>query len=156
MMTMRFATLFLLTSLLVVSCGGSADPKALADEAYTALSSDDCDAALTAYEKALAAIGDDTAHPQFLEASLGAIEAKSVSDADGAIADLKALVAKLPDGVTAKEYSKIGMRLGSQGSVEQLKKAAEVCGLGKERFPDAEVLAKQIDILGDKAKDLDK
>ncbi len=158
---MRFATLFLLLPLLVVSCGGgSSDPKELTkeftDEGYSALASDDCAAALDAFEKALEAIGGDTSHDMYLEASLGAIEARSVSDADGAIADLKALAEKSPEDVTVKEYSRIGIRLGSQGSVELLVKAAEVIGLAQERFPDSEVLDKQGNQLAVKAKKLEE
>ena len=151
---MRFAILLLLSSLLVVSCGGSADPKDLADEGYSALSADDCSGALEAYEKALEAIGDDSAHPLFLEVSLGAIEARSVTDPDRAIADLKALAEKHPDAVTDKEYSKIGIRLGSQQSVDLMLKAAEVVGLAKERFPESEYLDRQGNQLAEKAEKL--
>ena len=151
---MRFAILLLLLPLLVVSCGGSTDPKELTDEGYSALASDDCAGALSAFEKALEAIGDDTTHAQYLEASLGAIEARSVSDPDQAIADLKALAEKFPEDVTAREYSKIGIRLGSQGTVELLVKAAKVIELAQVRFPEAEVLDKQGKLLADKAKKL--
>jgi hypothetical protein len=147
---MRFITILLIAvPFLAVSCGGSADPKDLTNEGDKALGSDDFAGALDAYESALEAIGSDTTHPQYFAASLGSIEARTKSDPDQAIADLKALAAAAPDRVTDGDYSRIGGLLGNNG---HLLKAIDVVTLGKERFPEAVSLSKQVDLLGKKAE----
>src|SRR6185436_9174732 len=66
-------SLLLLPLLLAPACGGSSDPKDLTEAGYAALGAGDSKAALGEFDQALAAIGSDTAHPQYLRAKLGAI-----------------------------------------------------------------------------------
>jgi tetratricopeptide (TPR) repeat protein len=155
MPTMRFATLLLLlvAPVLVVSCGGgSSDPTELTDEGYRALDTGDFSAAQASFEKALDVIGDDTAHAQYLDASLGAIEARTKSDPQGAREALVALCEAQPGKVTDKEFSRVASTLGTIGGKDHLKQAIELVGYALQLYPDAESLKKQVTALGDKAK----
>lgn len=147
---MRLASLLLLAApLLFTSCGGSSDPGELTDEGNQALGTGDFSAAQASFEKALEIIGDDTAHPRYLEASLGAIEAKAKADPDGALADIQALAAALPGKVTDRDYSRIASTMGSN---DHLTQAIELVKFARGSFPESESLGKQIKALGDKAK----
>ena len=105
--------LLLLTAL--PACGGSTDPKTLTEEGYAALGASDSAGALAEFEAALAEIGADTAHPQFMRAKLGAIEARIRLDPAAAKQEFLDLAAGMPSKVTAKDFSYFGQRFAGAG-----------------------------------------
>lgn len=138
-------TLALLTSLplLLASCGGgSADPKALTDSGYSALGKSDSSAALSDFESALEAIGDDSAHAQYQRAKLGYYEALAGVDADRCKDEFLPYAESAALG--ASDYSLIASRLVSLGGPTQ---AVDVMHAGKEQFPDNADLQAVLDAL---------
>src|SRR6185503_13446163 len=101
-------SLLLLPLLLAPACGGSSDPKDLTEAGYAALGAGDSKAALGEFDQALAAIGSDTAHPQYLRAKLGAIEAKIRLDPEAAKREFLELSAGMPSQITARDFSTLG------------------------------------------------
>ena len=96
--------------ILLPACGGGSDPKALNDSGYEALGASDWSGALADFEAAVAAIGDDSAHPQYLSAKLGEIEARIHTDAKKAEEQFLALAKGMPSKVTDKDFSMIGSK----------------------------------------------
>jgi hypothetical protein len=105
-----FLALLPLVSLLLPACGGGGDPKALTEAGYEALGTSDNARALEDFDQALAAIGGDTAHPQFLRAKLGAIEAKIKIDPVSAKREFLDLAASSPSKITDKDFSYFGQK----------------------------------------------
>jgi len=134
---MRHLILTLGLALPLSSCGGGSDPAAQTTAGHSALGSGDHAAALADFEGALSAIGSDTAHPQYMRATMGAIEANATLDPDRAVADFKALAAKteVPD----RDYSKVGGWLAAAKNYGQ---AIDVLDAGMKKFEGSETLVK--------------
>lgn len=113
MPSLRALPLLLLPLLLAPACGGGSDPKDLTEAGYAALGAGDQKAALADFEKALAAIGSDTAHPQYLRAELGAIEAKIRLDPEAAKTEFLELASSMPSQITARDFSTLGGKFAS-------------------------------------------
>lgn len=109
-----------LLSLLVLvalpACGSS-DPKELTSDGYTALNSGRFRAALTDFEDALAAIGTDTAHAEYIHARLGRVEARIRIDPEAAREDFLALVETHPSALGDREYSMIGGKFANANAL---------------------------------------
>lgn len=147
---MRLSTLLCVAlPLLTAGCGGS-DPAELTSSATRALGVGDFAGARAGFDEALQAIGENPAHPDYLRAKMGAIEARTKDAPDEAVAMFLALAKKLPEQVGAADYSRVGGRLGDGGNFDQ---AIQLASAGKEAFPDSAPLDKLIQDLGDKAKE---
>ena len=124
--------------LLLASCGGGGgDPAAATDAGYQALGTGDFASAESEFETALAAIGADTAHPQYLKAKLGSITAACRTDPARAQSELLALAEALPDQVGERTYADIAGRLGDAGNFGE---AVALLDAGKQRFPESATL----------------
>ena len=101
-----------LLPLLAVACGGSASPDVLTSQGLDALNSGDHEAALSKLRKALEGLkpGDDG----YLEAKMGAIEARIAGDPDGAQQEFLELASAHPDMVNASGYVTIGGHMANQ------------------------------------------
>jgi tetratricopeptide (TPR) repeat protein len=148
---MRIATLLLASlALLATSCGGgSSDPAELTSNGQKALGTQDFASALADFEAALAAIGGDTSHPSYLRAKLGAVEARSASDAQAAVDELIELAGAMPGKVSDRDYNRIAGRMGDAGHFEQ---AIALLAKGKEEYPESAHLDKLGNRLADEAK----
>ena len=142
---MHLASLLLASLTLLVSCGGSSDPAALTNAGHKALGSKEFAAAQSDFDAALAAIGGDTSHPSYLDASLGAIEARAATDAAKAKDDLIALAQANPGKVTERDFARIADRMGS---AQKFTEAVALLAEGKAQFPDSPTLDK----LGDRMR----
>ena len=136
---MRQRLLPLLASLtLLAACGGGAtDPGDATDAGYRALGTQDYASAEAEFESALKAIGEDTAHPTYVKAKLGAIQTACRTDAARAQRELVDLATALPDQVTERTYADIAGRLGDAGSFSE---AVALLESGMQRFPESATL----------------
>lgn len=132
---------------LLQACGAS-DPRALADEGATALSSGDYKTAAELYEKALAQLGDSSS-PDWMRCKLGWIQAETRIDAGRAKDEFLKLAASSPSRVTDKEFSLVGSRLGDAGKLDE---AIAVLKVGMEANPESLHLQALVKELGDRAK----
>jgi hypothetical protein len=123
------------------SCAGSSDPRVLTDEGTKALDSGDYADAAKSFDAAVAALGPDTANPEWLRAKLGAIHARTQLDAGKAKDDFLALAAANPDKITADHFNRVASRLGT---AKKLDEAIAVLDAGKKAFPGT----KHLDALG--------
>jgi len=137
-----------LALVLLASCGGGSDPKALTDSAYGSLRSGNYQEAARGFDQALAALGEDRG-PAWVRAKMGAIEARTQVDAPRAKDELLELAGDHPSAVTDKEYSLIGGRLGEANA---LKDAVAVLEAGMKAYPESPHLQALMMKLGDKAK----
>lgn len=113
---MRLKLLFapcFLAALLASACG-SADPAELVKQGASQLGSGDAKAALASYEKAIDAIGDDQANPNYVRAHRGAAEAMVSTDPEGAKSRFLELARAQPARVTDADYSIFGSKLAGQ------------------------------------------
>ena len=138
---MRIATSALVLALTLAACGGGATPASLNTEGNTALGSGQYSTAAEHFEAALAAIGSDTSHDQYLRARMGLIEATVHLDAEKAKNDFLDL-AKSSNSVGAKEYSKIGGMLANAGAFNP---AIELVDAGIQAYPETPQLQKIIE-----------
>ena len=136
-MRQRLAPLLAAVTLLAACGGGSTDPAEATDAGYRALGTRDYASAQAEFQAALEAIGDDTAHPTYVKAKLGAIQAACKTDATRAQRELLELAAALPDDVTQRTYADIAGRLGDAGNFTE---AVALLEAGKLRFPDSAAL----------------
>jgi len=147
---MRLQRLALALPLVLASCGGgAADPAALADAGTQSLRTGDFSAAVTDFDRALAAIGDDTAHAEFMRASMGRIEALTQLDAGTAKAEFLALREKLGEAITERNFQTIAGRMGDAGAFDE---AIELVTVAKADYPESKVLDALVQALGDQAK----
>jgi hypothetical protein len=123
--------------LLLGACGGAADPVALADEGRVALAAGRPGPAAEAFEDALAAIGADTAHPQYLGAKLGLIEATAAASGARAKDDFLALATTHAANLGEREYDKVGRALLAGGFAAE---ATYVYDAGLRAHPGSKVL----------------
>lgn len=152
---MRLQTLspFVLSLVLLVfggvlsACGGG-DPKELTDQAFAALNSNDMSKAADLFEEALSKIGNDPAHPEYLRAKLGLIEAIAAANPKRAREEFERLAAAHPEDITDREYNRIALRIaeGDLGEAIVLAKRA------KELYAESPHLAKLVDDLGRRAE----
>jgi hypothetical protein len=142
---MRLSVLCAVLPLLLTACGGGSDPAELRRAGSQALGQGDFATARESFDQALAEIGEDPAHPEYLRAKMGAIEARTKDAPDEAVAMFMALASKLPKDVGEGD----GGRLGDAGNFNQ---AIEVAKAGKKVHANSAVLDKLIQDLGDKAK----
>jgi predicted Zn-dependent protease len=145
----RLAFALATLALVLPSCGGSSDPKALTDKGYAELGSGDYPAAVASFEEALAALGTDTGKPEWLRAKMGAIQARTRTDADRAAKEFLDLAAGNPGRITDKDYSVVGGRLGEAKKVDQ---AITVLQAGMQAYPESPHLQVLLSQLGDMAK----
>ena len=128
---------FLALLTLLAACGGESTPAEATDAGYRALGSRDFTSAEADFELALKAIGADTAHPTYVKAKLGSIQAACETDATRAQSELIDLAAAMPDKVTERTYADIAGRLGDAGSFDE---AVALLEAGKQRFPESATL----------------
>lgn len=118
------------------SCGGgSSDPAELTASGKTALGSSDWAGAQADFEAALAAIGDDSSHPSFVSASIGAVEAKLHSDPEGAKDDFLALAERTT--LKDKDFSYVGSKFAN---ASQYAEAAYILDAGMKQHPESPAL----------------
>lgn len=134
---------------LLSSCGGSSDPRALTDEGSKALNSGDYAGAAESFDAALAALGEDSANPEWLRAKLGAIQARAQTDPGRAKQDFLDLAKGNPSKVTADHFNLIGSKLGA---AEHMKEAVAVLQAGMESHPESVHLKALLEELGKKAE----
>ena len=147
---MRLSTALLaLLPLLATACGGSSDPSELTSNAQKALSRGEYDTAKADFDAALAEIGEDANHSDYLRAKMGAIEARTQDEPAAAVSMFLALAKKVPDKVDAADFSRIGGRLGDGGHFDE---AISLASAGMEQYPDSEFLTSLVQKLGDMAK----
>ncbi|HGY92172.1 MAG TPA: hypothetical protein ENK43_13465 [Planctomycetes bacterium] len=135
----RISTLLLTSLLFLASCGGSADPAEQTKAGERALGTQDFSAALSEFQGALSAIGDNPQDPLYLRAKLGEIEARATTDAAKAKDDLIALAAALPGKVSDRDFNRIASRMGDAGLFSE---AIALLAKAEELFPDSEHLKK--------------
>jgi hypothetical protein len=136
-MRQRLLPLLACLTLLAACGGGATDPAEAADAGYRALGTRDYASAQEEFEAALEAIGDDTSHPTYVKAKLGAIQTACRTDAARAQTELLDLAVALPDQVTERTYADIAGRLGDAHSFVE---AIALLEAGKERFPESATL----------------
>src|SRR6266850_1060051 len=95
---------FVLLLSLLAACGGPADPKALTEDGYRALGAGNFTTAVKSFDGALAALGDDTSSADWLRAKMGAIQARTHTDAPRAKDEFLKLAGSAPSRVTSKDY----------------------------------------------------
>jgi hypothetical protein len=139
-----------LASLLLFSaCGGGSDPKALNDAGAKALNSGDYSAAAESFDSAVAALGDDTSNPEWLKAKLGAIQARTQTDAARAKDEFLQLAQANPSKVTDQHFSMVGSRLGD---AKHLPEAIAVLKEGQKMHAESPHLQSLLEELGKKAE----
>lgn len=143
----RLSLVLLLLASALSGCGGG-DPQELTDQGYAALGSNDAGKAAGLFEEALAKIGSDTAHAQYLRAKMGMIEAIAVANPRRAREDFLALAAARPEDVTDRDYNRIALRV-AEGD---LKEAIELARRGMEAHAESPHLAKLVQDLGKRAE----
>jgi hypothetical protein len=121
---------------LLPACGSS-DPRTLNDDGSSALNSGKYEKAASSYGDALAAIGDDESHGEWMRAKMGFIKAQTHLDAGLARDEFLKLAAAKPERVTDQEFSLIGGSLGDAGALEE---AIAVLAKGKETHPESKHL----------------
>ena len=125
-----FAPGFVLSALLLVSCGGSATPAQLTDDGYAALGKSDWKGAAGDFDQALATLKSTDAG--FLRAKMGQIEALIHTDAPKAKSEFLALAAGTPSPVTAKEFVAVASKLAGE---RKFSDAIDVLEVGKKMYP---------------------
>lgn len=123
------------------ACGGASDPKALNEEGSMALGSGKYADAAKSYEKALAALGTDTASPEWKRAKMGWIQAETRIDAAQAKAEFLKYAKENPTQVTDADYSLVASKLGD---AEKFEEATELLAAGQVVYPKST----QLDALG--------
>ena len=126
--------LFLPLLLLVLPACGSPDPRALVDEGSKALNSGQYADAARSYEKALAAIGEDSKNPDWKRAKLGLFKAQAHVDPGQAKDGFLQFAAAAPGTVKDDDYNLIASELGA---AENLNEAIAVLEAGKKAFPES-------------------
>jgi hypothetical protein len=128
LMQLLFVPLALLP-LFACSCGGSSAPDDLTSQALDELHSGKHASALTKFRKVLENVKPGDAG--YLEAKLGAIEARIHSDPEGAKAEFLELASAHPDQVDARRYSHVG---GCLANAKQWVPSINVMDAGIKRF----------------------
>ncbi len=144
---MRTASLLLASLALFASCGGSADPAELTKSGEKALGTNDFAGALTSFQGALDAIGDDTSNAMYARAKLGSFEALAPTDATRATKDLMAFQKAMPSKVDARVVTRIANRMADAG---KFKEAATLLAEATAAMPEAD-FASTIEVIGDRA-----
>jgi hypothetical protein len=147
-MNSRTLAVSILCLLPLASCAGG-DPKNLTDEGAKALNSGDYEAAAKSFDKALAELGGDTTHPDWLRAKMGAIQARTQTDATKAKNEFLELARASPSKVTPDHFNLIGSRLGNAG---HLTEANDVLEAGMAMHPESPHLKTLLVELGKKAE----
>lgn len=145
--------LAVLASLGLAACGGNSDPRSLYAEGQTALTSGDYEGALADFEAALAAMQGATDHELFVEANLGAVEARIRIAPEQAKQDFLALAAARTADVTPKDFSYIGGKFASAGRFSE---AIDVLDAGMQAHaesPQLKELQESIKVAAEKAGD---
>lgn len=145
---MKNGLLLSLALCLVTACGGGSDPKAMAGEGSAALNSGKYAEAAGHFEAALAAMGSDSANPDWMRAKMGLVQALVHTDAPRAKTEFLALAASGKAG--DREFSMIGTQLAEKG---KLAEATEVLEAGLKAHAESPALLELRDRLGDIAKE---
>lgn len=134
---------------LVVSCGGDSDPRALVEAGSKALNSGKYENAAKNYEEALAALGSDTANPEWKRAKMGLIRALIQVDAARAKKDFLEFAGAAPSKATDEDFNLIGSKLGDAGKLQEAKAVLEA---GMTAFPESPHLKALLVDLGKRAE----
>lgn len=124
------------------ACGGSSDPRALADAGAKALASGEYEDAEHHFEKALAAIGNDASHTEWKRSKLGLFQAQSQTDAAKAKEAFLEFARANPSSVSDSDYSQIAGRLGN---AKEFDEAIDLLKIAKATYPES----KHLDALGE-------
>jgi len=145
---MKNGLLLPLALCLVTACGGGSDPKALTGEGSAALNAGKYPEAVGHFEEALAAMGTDTANPDWMRAKMGLVQALVNTDAPRAKTEFLALAAA--GKASDRDFSTIGTLLAEKG---KLAEATEVLEAGMKAHAESPQLLELRDRLGDIAKE---
>jgi hypothetical protein len=121
--------------LFVVACGGG-DPRALTDAGTAALNGGDAPKAQAQFEAALTAIGADTKHPQYLEASIGRVQALARIDAPRAVREFLNL-AKSGAALSDNDFSLVAWELMRANA---MKDAVDLMHEGQQLYPGSKTM----------------
>jgi hypothetical protein len=134
---MRIASLLLVLSAFMASCGGSSDPKALTSSGETSLGTQDWASAAGDFEAALKAIGADTAHPMYVRAKLGMAEALGSSNPAESKSILTELQKALPGKATVDDWIKIMNAMAGSTNDDAISVTAAAIALAQKNFPES-------------------
>ena len=146
---MRSPVLAALLLALLSACGGTSDPRALADEGAKALSSGRYEEAAGRYEKALTALGSDTSSPEWKRVKLGLVQARIRLDAGRARDEFLQFASTSPGRVTDSDYNLIGSKFGDALELEE---AFAVLDAGMKAHPESPHLKALRDEIGRKVE----
>lgn len=130
------ASILVLLPLCLAACGGG-DPRALTDSGTAALNGGDPAAALASFDAALAAIGGNTAHPQYLEAAIGRVQALARTAPAKAVAEFLAL-ARSGAAVGDNDFSLVAWELMR---ADAMKDAVDLMHQGLTLHPGSKTMA---------------
>jgi len=125
---------FLPFLLLLLPACSSSDPRTLVDEGSKALNSGQYAEAAKSYEKALAAIGEDSKNPDWKRAKLGLFKAQAHVDPAKARDGFLQFAAAAPSTVKDDDYNLIASELGA---AKNLKEAIAVLEAGTKAYPES-------------------
>ena len=137
----------LVLACLVAAACGSSDPKALTDDGAAALNSGKAKEALADFDRALQHM--DSAHPDFLRASIGRCQALARTDAARAQTDFLALAQNPSAKVGAQDYTTVALDLVQSRAIGP---AVAIAEAGLKRFPDSKAMKTLRDKVGAAAK----
>ena len=130
------------------SCGASSDPTELTNRGSEDLRAGDYESAANSFDLALQALSQDTSHPMWHRAKMGAIEARTHTDPSRAVAEFLDYARAPNTKATDKEFNQIGGRLGEAGELDE---AVDVLTVGIKAYPDSPHLSSLLQRLGDMA-----
>ncbi|MSR63777.1 MAG: hypothetical protein EXS08_15230 [Planctomycetes bacterium] len=130
--------LILVLALAFVPACSSSDPRVLTDEGAKAWGSGKWEESAKSYEKALAELGSDTTNPEWKRAKIGLMQAHTRTDAAKARTEFVEFAKAHPTQLSEENVNTIASRLGDAGKFED---AGAVLKVGKEMFPNSQVLA---------------
>lgn len=139
---LKLLPLALLLVLPLTSCSSGADPGGLTEAGYDALGSGDHAAALAEFEAALAVIGNDSTHDQYLRAKLGAVEARIRVDATAARDEFLGLANDMAEEVTDQDFSFIGQKFAG---AQEFSAAIDILDAGMKTHEGSTHLAQLTD-----------
>ena len=142
----------LLISLLLAasaSCSGAADPTDLTNRGSEELRAGDYESAVKSFDLALQALAQDTSHPMWHRAKMGAIEGRAHTDPTRAVAEFLEYASAPKTKASDKDFNQIGGRLGEAGNLDQ---AVVILTEGIKAYPESPHLTSLLNRLGDMAK----
>lgn len=125
---------FLPFLLILLPACSSSDPRALVDEGSQALNSGRYAEAASSYEKAIAAMGEDTQNPDWKRAKMQLFVALAHVDAARAKDGFLQFAAAGPSTVKDDDYNRVASELGA---AKKLDEAIAVLEAGKKAYPES-------------------